>query len=132
MTERIRYESIQEPLDEEERELMNPDNWDWEHPVEVVLTDDFRIVAPIALTLDQHRTQGAAAEAHGMTLHAFLRQAALMVARAGEEEGMAAETIGRLQETVLHLEAELRTHAKQIAALQSALEHLQVTHNAVP
>src|SRR5688500_5491396 len=27
MNEPIRYESIQEPLDDEERELMKPDNW---------------------------------------------------------------------------------------------------------
>ena len=27
----IRYESTQEPLDDEERELMDPDNWDWEN-----------------------------------------------------------------------------------------------------
>ena len=29
-----RYESIQEPLDDEERELMDPDNWDWDNPLE--------------------------------------------------------------------------------------------------
>jgi hypothetical protein len=31
MKKAIRYESTQEPLDEEERELMDPDNWDWEN-----------------------------------------------------------------------------------------------------
>ena len=30
MAEPIRYQSIQEPLDEEERELMAPDHWDWD------------------------------------------------------------------------------------------------------
>ena len=30
----IRYESIQEPLDDEERELMDPDTWDWENAEE--------------------------------------------------------------------------------------------------
>ena len=30
MNEPIRYDSTQEPLDEEERELMNPNNWDWD------------------------------------------------------------------------------------------------------
>lgn len=29
MNERIRYESTQEPLDDEERELMDPNTWDW-------------------------------------------------------------------------------------------------------
>jgi hypothetical protein len=27
-------QTTQEPLDEEERELMNPDNWDWDSTVE--------------------------------------------------------------------------------------------------
>src|SRR5262245_36089913 len=35
MEEPIRYESIQEPLDDEERELMDPNNWDWDNPVEM-------------------------------------------------------------------------------------------------
>ncbi|MGH2614077.1 MAG: hypothetical protein ACRDJC_02460 [Thermomicrobiales bacterium] len=34
MEKGIRYESIQEPLDDEERELMDPDNWDWDNPIE--------------------------------------------------------------------------------------------------
>jgi hypothetical protein len=35
MEKGIPYVSIQEPLDDEERELMDPDNWDWDNPVEV-------------------------------------------------------------------------------------------------
>ena len=34
MNEPIRYESIQEPLDDEERELMDPETWDWDTPIE--------------------------------------------------------------------------------------------------
>ena len=34
MEKGVRYESIQEPLDDEERELMDPDNWDWDNPLE--------------------------------------------------------------------------------------------------
>ena len=30
MVEKIRYESIQKPSDEEERELMDPESWDWD------------------------------------------------------------------------------------------------------
>ena len=29
MNEPIRYESIDEPFDEDERELMDPESWDW-------------------------------------------------------------------------------------------------------
>jgi hypothetical protein len=34
MEKGIPYVSIQEPLDDEERELMDPDNWDWDNPNE--------------------------------------------------------------------------------------------------
>lgn len=34
MEKGIPYVSIQEPLDDEERELMDPDNWDWDNPIE--------------------------------------------------------------------------------------------------
>ena len=27
--------TAQEPLDDEERELMDPDNWDWDNPIDV-------------------------------------------------------------------------------------------------
>lgn len=27
--------TTQEPLDDEERELMDPDNWDWDNPIDV-------------------------------------------------------------------------------------------------
>ena len=50
MNRPIRYESIQEPLDEEEREIMDPDNWDWENPIEVVVSDNLIITLEIDLT----------------------------------------------------------------------------------
>lgn len=34
MTEPIRYESLDEPLNDEERELMDPESWDWESAAE--------------------------------------------------------------------------------------------------
>ena len=47
------YESIQEPLDDEERELMNPDNWDWDNPVEGVTVGEPRVSLTIPFTFDE-------------------------------------------------------------------------------
>jgi len=35
MTAEALRETTQEPLDDEERELMDPETWDWDHPIEV-------------------------------------------------------------------------------------------------
>lgn len=82
MNKRIRYESIQEPLDEEERELMNPDNWDWENPIEVVVSDDLIITLEIDLTSEEHKVLAQAAAAEGMPTHRFMKGVALAAARA--------------------------------------------------
>ena len=36
MKNRVRFDERQEPLDDEERELMNPEHWDWDSAVEGV------------------------------------------------------------------------------------------------
>jgi len=78
----IRYESIQEPLDEEERELMDPDTWDWENPIEVVTgPGGVRWVFEVPLEEDDLSEIEPAAHAKGMTVIAFLKDAALQVAR---------------------------------------------------
>jgi hypothetical protein len=53
MEEPILYGPTQEPLDDEERELMDSNNWDWDNPVEVVLGEDFRVQLPIELTYEE-------------------------------------------------------------------------------
>ena len=80
----VPYESTQEPLDEEERELMDPETWDWENAVELPPMPEVLIELPIALTRDEYRTIGRAADAQGMTTHAFIAQVALAVAQALE------------------------------------------------
>lgn len=72
----IRYESIQEPLDDEERELMDPDNWDWENPIEGVPVLNPGIILEIHLTGEELARLEPVAQAEGMTLHAFLKEAA--------------------------------------------------------
>ena len=84
MPKTVRYESTQEHLYEEERELMDPETWDWENAVELPPMPEVLIELPIALTRDEYRTIGRAADAQGMTTHAFIAQVALAVAQALE------------------------------------------------
>ena len=94
MGQPIRYESIQEPIDEEERELMDPDNWDWENPIEVVVSDDLTIVLEIEVTPEEHTLIAQAAAAQGLTTHSFMKELALAAAREGSPE-MAVASVTR-------------------------------------
>lgn len=78
----IRYESIQEPLDEEERELMDPDNWDWDNPVDVVIAENVEIQLPISVTFEEFDCLSKVARAMGLTPHQFMKRAALEAAHA--------------------------------------------------
>jgi hypothetical protein len=78
----IRYESIQEPLDDEERELMDPENWDWDHPIEVVVAENPLVQLPIEVTFEEHDCLSKAARAIGLTPHEFMKRAALEAAHA--------------------------------------------------
>jgi hypothetical protein len=77
MEEPVRYVSIQEPLDDEERELMDPDNWDWEHPIEGVTVGDPGAILPIRFTFAEYQLLFDAARAQGMTSHELIKQLAL-------------------------------------------------------
>jgi hypothetical protein len=81
MSEPIRYESIQEPLDEEERVLMDPDTWDWDTLVEVVVHPNPGAILPIRFTCEEVVRLQRLAHAEGMTTHAFIKQAALACRR---------------------------------------------------
>jgi hypothetical protein len=82
MPKSIRNEATQEPLDEEERELMDPESWDWAHAEELPPMSEVLFELPIELTRDEYRIIGRAADAQGMTTHAFIAQVALAVAQA--------------------------------------------------
>jgi predicted DNA binding CopG/RHH family protein len=73
----IRYESTQEPLDDEERELMNPDNWDWESAYEIEPSPNPGLIFEVRLAGDDFKHVERAATAEGMTITAYLRYAAL-------------------------------------------------------
>lgn len=90
VTEPVPYESTQEPLDAEERELMDPETWDWDSAEELPPMPYVKIELPIAFTRDEYRTIGRAADAQGMTTHAFIAQVALAVAQALEPRSQSA------------------------------------------
>lgn len=74
MKKQIRYESIQAPLDEEERELMNPDNWDWDNPIEGVTVGEPRASLTIQFTFAELDAIVEAAHARGLSTEEFISQ----------------------------------------------------------
>jgi hypothetical protein len=79
----IRYESIQEPLDEEERMLMDPDTWDWETAEEGGPNPDPHLIFQVRLSGDDIKHIEPAAVANGMTIGEYLRHVALQHLDAG-------------------------------------------------
>jgi len=67
----------QEPLDEEERILMDPDTWDWESAEEGIPVANAGAILEIRFTRDEVGRLQRLAHAEGMTTHAFIKQAAL-------------------------------------------------------
>lgn len=76
-TNQPRYESLNEPLDEEEAMLMDPDSWDWETAEEGGPSPDPHLIFPIRLSGDEVRAIERAAVGRGMTVSAFLKHVAL-------------------------------------------------------
>ena len=76
----VRYESLHNPLDDEERELMDPDNWDWENAYEIDPSPDPQLIFEVPLAGDDLKHIERAAVAEGMTVAAYLRYAALRCA----------------------------------------------------
>jgi hypothetical protein len=83
MDEPIPYGASQEPLDDEERELMDPDFWDWDAmevgtPVRVEST-----IFSMQFSRDEHHVLANVAYGQGITPHEFIKRVALAAARAG-------------------------------------------------
>lgn len=75
MTNPIRYESIQEPIDDEERELMNPDNWDWEHPIEGVTVREPSVT--LYFTREEYMAFWRLADTQGLPTDEFIKRIVL-------------------------------------------------------
>ena len=72
---------LREPLDDEERELMDPDTWDWDNLQEVTIGPGVRWVFEVPLNSDELSEIEPAAMAVGMNVIVFLKDAALRAAR---------------------------------------------------
>ena len=73
----IRCESRQEPLDDEERELMNSDYRDWECADEGICVGEPGAILPIRFTRKEDSALLGVAHAQGMTTHEFIKRATL-------------------------------------------------------
>lgn len=80
MTQKTQYISTQEPLDDEERMLMDPDTWDWESAQEAIVEPSGFSVTEVRLSYEELSQIEEAAIASGMTVNAYLRYAALRCA----------------------------------------------------
>jgi hypothetical protein len=83
----VPYGASQEPLDDEERELMDPGTWDWDTAVYGDVVANPLVSFPIALSLEEHRLLANVARAERMTTPAYIKRAALRSAREHEVEG---------------------------------------------
>jgi hypothetical protein len=77
MNQQIRYESIQEPLDDEERALMNPDTWDWDELVEGVTAGEPRASLTIPFTFEELDAIVEAAHGQGLSTEEFIKRLVL-------------------------------------------------------
>lgn len=81
ITKPVRYVSLDEPLDDEERELMEPDNWDWEHPGEVVVSPNLTMTFEVSFSRDEVHLLSDAASTANMPVNRYIKRAALEKAR---------------------------------------------------
>jgi S-methylmethionine-dependent homocysteine/selenocysteine methylase len=72
-----RHMTLQQPLDDEERELMDPNSWDWDNAIEGVPAPDPGLILSIPFTGDEISRIEPTAHAKGMSVFAFIKQAAL-------------------------------------------------------
>ncbi len=67
-----------EPLDDEERELMDPETWDWDSIEELPPAANPSAVLPVRFSLDEMKRVGQAADAEGLSIYEYVKQSTLM------------------------------------------------------
>ena len=77
MNQSIRSEPTHEPLDDEERELMNPDNWDWDDTAEGVTAGEPRASLTIPISFEELDAIVVAAHGQGLSTEAFIKRLVL-------------------------------------------------------
>jgi hypothetical protein len=73
----VNYKSDHARVDDEDRELMDAESWDWDSAEEGVTLGDPGAVLPIRLTFEQYQRLFDVAHAQGLSTHEFIKQAAL-------------------------------------------------------
>lgn len=77
MTEPIRYESLVPPRDDLERELMDPDSWDWTSTEEGEPAPNAGAILEVRFTREEFFALARLARENGLNPVDFLRQTAL-------------------------------------------------------
>ncbi|MDQ3225537.1 MAG: hypothetical protein M3Q50_02740 [Chloroflexota bacterium] len=69
---------LREPLDDEERELMDPDTWDWDSLTELPPVPNAGAVMAVHVTREEVAHVSQAARVAGQTTAGYIKQSALM------------------------------------------------------
>ena len=77
MRDPVRFESLDEPLNDEERELMDPDTWDWETAVDAEISPDLGAVLRVRFARDEFLTLARVAREEGVNPVEFMHQTML-------------------------------------------------------
>ena len=72
-----RNHPTQEPLDDEERELMDPESWDWNTTEDGITVGVPGTLLTLEFSRDEHRLLAEVAAGEGLTTHEFIKQSAL-------------------------------------------------------
>lgn len=86
MTTQPIRQTTQEPFDDEERDLMNPDNWDWDTPVEVEVVGMPGAVLRVRFTREEYLALAKMAADAGVGPVAFVHQTLLESIAANHEK----------------------------------------------
>jgi hypothetical protein len=81
-----RNHPAQEPLDDEERELMDPESWDWDSVEDGVTVGEPGTLLTLRFSRDEHRLLAEAASSEGLTTHEYIKRSALLSARANSPD----------------------------------------------
>ena len=66
-----------ELLDAEERDVMDSDQWDWDHPVESIVVGVPGAILRLRFSREEYAALSRHAEASGLSTHAFIKRAVL-------------------------------------------------------
>lgn len=69
---------FQEPLDEEERELMDPETWNWDSIEVLPPPTNPGVVLGVCFSLEEMTSVGQAAAAEGLSIYEYIKQSALL------------------------------------------------------